>query len=248
MVCQEFTLRGTQSTVMKESGKAEEAGPRSLSPAAHRRRLQLHETFFWFPLGGHQTTPGEEQGEGSVSNPLIRLTGSSSPPRPGSAPAPARPSHRRSTRSSASSCQSPGGTAQPLGLGLRAVRGSPWGHASAGAASGTGNAAKSSGALEEERAAALAPRNRGRSAQAGDPRLGCPGLPLPRLPHGHGSSPHPHPPPPRPGHAAPEHAPGRNLHGGRLGLGIHRVGLAERCAHRPAPAPRPAHLRESARP
>lgn len=227
-------------------------GPRSLSPAAHRRRLQLHEAF-WFPLGGHQTAPGEEQREGSVSNPPDQTYGVQQPSPPQLRPRPGPPlSQALHALLGQQLPELLAAQAQPLGLGLRAVREEVLGAMRAlGQLLGPGTCGEELRGTGGERAAALAPRNRGRPAQAGDPRLGCPGLspaptPQPRL-----LPPTPHPPPstPRPGHAAPEHAPGRNLHGGRLGLGIHRVGLADAARAPPCPSPpRPAHLRESARP
>ena len=135
MVCQNLPCGGPRADVTKEPGKAEEAGPRSLSPAAHRRRLQLHEAFFWSPLGGHQTAPGEEQGDGSVSCPPDETYGIQPPGPPRPAPLTGAP---RAPRPAAA--RAPGGTNANARPGPPSRRGgSPWGHASAGAASGTGN-------------------------------------------------------------------------------------------------------------
>lgn len=235
MVCQNLPCGGPRADVTKEPGKAEEAGPRSLSPAAHRRRLQLHEAFFWSPLGGHQTAPGEERGDGSVSSPPEEIYGIQPPspprlrPRPGPPPSQALHALLGQQLPELLAAQ-----AQPLGLGLRAVGEEVLGAMRAlGQLLGPGTCGEELRGTGGERAAALAPRSRGHSAQAEDPRPRCPGpspapTPRPRRP----------PPTPRPGHAAPEHAPGRNLHGGRLGLGIHRVGLAYAARAPPCPAHR----------
>lgn len=236
---------------MKESGKAEEAGPRSLSPAAHRRRLQLHEAFFWFPLGGHQTTPGEEQGEGSVSNPPDQTYRVQQPSPPRLRPRPGPPlSQALHALLGQQLPELLAAQAQPLGLGLRAVREEVLGAMRAlGQLLGPGTCGEELRGTGGERAAALAPRNRGRSAQAGDPRLGCPGLspaptPRPRL-----LPPTPHPPPPGPATPHLSTRPAGTSTEADSGSGSIGWGWPTLRAHRPAPAPpRPAHLRESARP
>lgn len=81
--------------------------------AAHRRRLQLHEALFGSPLRGHQAAPGEEW-VGGVSV----YTGSPRPP-------PTRPRPLSQAFHALLCQQLPqllATQAQPLGLGLRAVR------------------------------------------------------------------------------------------------------------------------------
>lgn len=164
--------------VSKAHGSPQEtSAPRSLLPVSTRRPPNC-------PWQGVGRGPSQSAGLVDPVRP------------PGSAPGPARPPHRRSTRSSASSCQSSSRhkrsrsawAAEPSGrksLGPCERWGSFWGRE---------RAAKSSGTLgKARRDAGLAPRSRDRSALAGIPVLGAHLLPCA----------HPAVPAPPPGRAAP---------------------------------------------
>lgn len=121
----------------KEVRKGKGTGSLSSSPAAHRRRLQLHEPFFRSPFGGHQTAPGEER-EGSASVYPRSLPGPSAPPVPASPPSRSAPLTGAPRAPPPAAARAPHGTGAAARPGPPSRRGeSPWGHASAGAASGT---------------------------------------------------------------------------------------------------------------
>lgn len=120
MVCQNLPCVGPTANVTEEPEREEKAGPLSLSPVAHRRRLQLHEPLFRSPFRGHQAAPGEEWGGVRLSLPESTQSVCPASPSPGPAPF---PSHSQTLH--ALLCQQlpellPA-QAQPLGLGRRAV-------------------------------------------------------------------------------------------------------------------------------
>lgn len=90
-----------------------EGGSLSLSPAAHRWRLQFHEALFRSPLGSHQTAPGEEWGGVHLSPPR-EVHG----PRPRPGPPRLQAFHALLRQQLPELLAAP---AQPLGLGRRAV-------------------------------------------------------------------------------------------------------------------------------
>lgn len=102
---------------------------------------------------------------------------------------------------------------------------SPWGHASAGAASATASGRRRAPGRWGRRGRGVSAAHRGPPGPVSLPAL------APRLPH-----------PLRPGRAAPEHAPGGNLHGRGLGLGLHPA-AACLYARRHAPPRPPPELR-----
>lgn len=96
-------------------------------PAAHRRRLQLHEALFRFPLGRHQAAPGEEGWGPSAQTAQRRSRRPPGPAPLSSRPRPAAPPRRPALSQAlhALLSQQPpellATLAQPLGLGRRAI-------------------------------------------------------------------------------------------------------------------------------
>lgn len=236
MVCQEFTLRGTQSTVMKES---EGRGGGSPVPEP-RRSPQETSTPRSLLLGFHWRPPNYPLAR-SRERVRLKPTGSDLPG-PAAQPAPAPPPPRPAPLTGApraprpAAARAPGGTAQPLGLASEPSGRKSLGPCERWGSLGPGTCGEELRGTGGERGQALAPQSGPLSPGCRSPlraRLSPAPTPRPRL------LPPPPPSTPRPGHAAPEHArPAGTSTEADPASGSIGAGPPLR-AHRPAPSPPP---------
>lgn len=203
MVCQNLPCVGPKPKSQRSQERQRNGFP-VLEPCRSPQETSTPRTLLPVSIRRPPNCPWRGKGGVRLSLPE-KSTGTARPASPGLAPVPFRSAHRRSTRSSASSCQSSSRhrrsrsawAAEPSGrksLGPCERWGSFWDRE---------RAARSSRALRKEET-----RGQSHAVRAAGPSAGLP-TPSPRPPHGPCDC-------PGPKRAAPEHAPRRNLHGNGL--------------------------------